>query len=88
MLSFLLRIMTPIFQRLIALAVRILLGFLLLREMPFAVCCHPSHMRNVFFLVLRGILVGVLLQDLDDLAPTEPRKSVKKDRVPVELGAT
>ena len=62
--------MTPIFERLVALAVGVLLSLLLLRQMALAIRCHSSHMRNVVAVVLARILFGVLLEDLDDLAAT------------------
>ena len=62
--------MAPILQRLVALAVCVLLGFLLLGEMTFAIRCHSSHMRNVVLVVLAWILLWILFQYLHDLAAT------------------
>jgi len=46
----------------------ILLGLLLLRKMAFAVRNDLSHVRQVVLIVLLVVLLGVLFQDLDDLA--------------------
>lgn len=54
--------------RLIRLARMILLGLLLLRKMAFAVRNDLSHVRQVVLIVLLVVLLGVLFQDLDDLA--------------------
>lgn len=54
----------------VALAFRVLLCLLLLREMAFAVCNHPSHVVNIFLVILLRILLRILLENLDDLAST------------------
>jgi hypothetical protein len=60
--------MSPILQTLITLTIRILLRLLLLRQMPLAIRSHAAHMRDVIFVVSRGVFLRVLLQDLDDFA--------------------
>ena len=60
--------MPPIFQTPVALAICILLRFLLLRQMAFTVCNYAAHVRKVIFIVVGGVLLRVLLQDLDYLA--------------------
>ena len=62
-----LRVMTPIFQRLVTFAVGVLLGLLLLSQMPFVVTDHLSHMAEVIFVVLGWILLRIFLQNLNDL---------------------
>jgi hypothetical protein len=60
--------MPPVFQTLITLAVRVLLSLLFLRKMSLAVRNNLAHVVNVILLVLARILLGVLLQNCDDLA--------------------
>jgi hypothetical protein len=60
--------MPPILQTLVALAVRILLRFLFLREVSLAVCHHLPHMIDIVLLIAVRILLWVLLQDSNDLA--------------------
>ena len=60
--------MAPVFQRLIALAVGVLLGLLFLCEMSFAVRDYLSHMLEIFFLILIRVLVGIFIQDLVNVA--------------------
>lgn len=60
--------MPPILQAAIALAVRVPLGLLLLREVPLAVRDDAAHVVDVVLVVLGRVLLGVLFQDLDDLA--------------------
>jgi hypothetical protein len=66
--SSLLRIVTPVLQTLIALAIRILLRLLLLRKMPLTIRHYLTHMINIFLLVFTSVFRWVLLQDGDDLA--------------------
>lgn len=65
----LLRIMPPVLQTARALAVRILLGLALLRQMPLAVGHHLAHVIDVVLIVGLGVLVRVLLEDFDNLSP-------------------
>ena len=60
--------MTPVLQTLVALAIRVLLRLLLLRQMPLAVRNDLAHVGQVFFIVLLRVFLWILLQDLDDLA--------------------
>ena len=62
--------MPPILQRLITLALGVLLRFPLLCQMPLVIRHHLAHVGNIFLFILVGILLGILLQDLDDLATT------------------
>ena len=66
----LLRIMSPILKAPCAPAVRAFFRCLFLRQMAFAVRNYLSHVVNIFLIVAIGILVRVLLEDLDDLQPT------------------
>ena len=65
--------MAPVFQALIALAVGILLCLFLLGQVSLAVRGHSPHMINVILIVVAWVFLRILLQDLDDLATTEPR---------------
>lgn len=65
----LLRVVPPVLQALVTLAVRVLLRLLFLRQVPLAVRNHLAHVIDVVLVVLGGILLGVLFQDGDDLAP-------------------
>jgi hypothetical protein len=65
----LLRVMAPVLQTPRALAVRILLGLVLLRQMPLAVGHHLAHVIDVVLVVGLGVLVRVLLEDFDNLSP-------------------
>ena len=62
--------MTPVLQRLVTFALGVLLGLLLLSQVPFVVTDHLSHMAKVLFVVLRWILLRILLQNLNDLTTT------------------
>ena len=62
--------MTPVLQRLSTLALRILLRLSFLGQMALVVRHDFEHVANVVLVVLAGIFVWVLLQDLDDLAAT------------------
>ena len=53
--------MSPVLQAPRRLALRILLRFLFLREMPLAVSHHPPHMSYVFLVVATWTLFRVLL---------------------------
>lgn len=67
-LSGLVRIMAPVLQTLIALAVRVLLRLLLLCQMSFAVGSYAAYVRDVILVVFGRILSRVLAEDLDDFA--------------------
>lgn len=60
--------MPPILQTLITLTIRILLRLLLLRKMSLAVRNDLAHVINVVLLILVGVLLGILLQDGNNLA--------------------
>jgi hypothetical protein len=60
--------MSPILQALVTLTIRILLRLLLLRQMPLAVRHDLPHMINIVLIVLAWILLGILLQNRNDLA--------------------
>ena len=68
------RIVSPIHQALEAIAVGVLLGLPLLGEMPFVVGSNSAHMGQIILIVLLGILLGVLLQDLNDLTTAGRRQ--------------
>lgn len=59
--------MPPVLERLVALAVGILLCLLLLSEVTLAVGDHTTHVLQIIFVVARPIPTGVVLQDFDDL---------------------
>ena len=67
------RIMTPVLQAFIAVAVGVLFGLLLLCQMPLVVCSYTAHMRKVIFIILGRILFRILLEDFDDLPATSPQ---------------
>lgn len=60
--------MTPILQRLIAFAIRILFGFFLLCKVSFVIAYDLSHMLNVFLVVLGRILLWILTQNFNNFA--------------------
>lgn len=62
--------MAPIFERLVALTIGVLLSFFLLGEVALAICSDSSHVRDVVLVVLARILFGILLKNLNDLAAT------------------
>ena len=66
----LLRIVAPVLQALVRLAVRVPLCGALLREMPLVVGHDLPHVGDVVLLILVWIFVGVLLQDFNNLAAT------------------
>lgn len=66
----LLSIMTPILQALIAVAVGVLLGFLLLGEMPLVIGGNFAHVIDVVLVISGWVFLGILLQDLDNLTTT------------------
>lgn len=66
-----LRIVAPILQTPRALALRIFLRLLLLRQVPLAVRHDAAHVVDVVLVVLVGVLFGVLFEDGDDFAATE-----------------
>jgi hypothetical protein len=59
--------MSPIFQALITLAIRILLGLLFLCQMPLAISNHLTHVIDIVLFVLAWVFVGIVLQDGDNL---------------------
>lgn len=59
--------MSPILERLVALAAGVLLGLLLLSEVTLAVSDHTPHVLKIIFIVARRIPTGVVLEDLHDL---------------------
>jgi len=48
--------------------------------MAFVVRNDFAHVRDVVFLVLAGILLGILLEDLDDLTTTEEGEWITRSR--------
>jgi hypothetical protein len=72
--SRLLRIMPPILQALVTPALRILLRLLLLREVSLTITHHLAHVLQVLIIVLLGVPLRVLLQDLDYLAAALARR--------------
>lgn len=67
--------MAPILQTPRALAVRILLGLALLRQMPLAVGHHLAHVVDVVLVICLGVLVRVLLEDFDNLSPASSHEN-------------
>lgn len=65
---FLLSVMAPVLQRFVRFAVRVLFRRLFLRKMTLVVCHNFPHMGDVFLVILVWVLVGILLQDLDDIS--------------------
>lgn len=63
--------MPPVLQRLVALAVRVPFGLLLLRQMSLAVSDDLTHVGNVLLLISLRVLGGIFVQYLDDLAATD-----------------
>ena len=63
--------MPPILQGLVALAIRVLFGLVLLRQMSLAVSDDLTHVGNVVLLVIVRVFRGVLVQYLNDLAATD-----------------
>jgi hypothetical protein len=66
-----LSIVAPVLERLVRFTVGVLFGFLLLGEMAFVICSDFTHMGQVILVVLRGVLLWILLQDLNYLAATD-----------------
>jgi hypothetical protein len=66
--SRLLRVMPPILQALVTPALRVLLRLLLLREVSLTITHHFAHVLQILVIVLLGVPLRVLLQDLDYLA--------------------
>ena len=62
------RVMPPVLQAARGPALRILLGLLLLREVALAVGHYAPHVSDVVLVVGVRVLLGVLVQDLDDFA--------------------
>jgi hypothetical protein len=62
--------MAPILQALVAVAVGVLLGLLLLCQMTLVIRSDLAHMRQVVLVVLGRVLLGILFEDLDDLSAT------------------
>ena len=62
--------MAPVLQRFVALAAGNLLCLFLLRQVAFVVADDLPHVTNILAVVFAGILVGVFLQNLDDLTAT------------------
>lgn len=60
--------MAPILQTPRTLRLRILLRFLLLRQMPLAIRHDAAHVVDIVLVVFIRVLVGVLLEDGDDFA--------------------
>ena len=52
----------------LAFAVAVSFCFLLLGKVAFAVAHYSSHMTKIILLIPRWIFLGMLLQDLNDLA--------------------
>lgn len=61
-------IMSPILRTLITLAIRILLGHFLLREMSLAIRDNVPHMIHVVLVIRLCIFLWVLIQNVDDCA--------------------
>ena len=70
--------MAPVLQALEAVTVRVLLGVFLLGQMAFVVRRHASHMGQVIIVIPGGILLWILLQDLNDF-PTTVRDQLLAD---------
>lgn len=62
--------MAPVLERLVAVAAGVVLGRLLLRQVPLAVHGDSPHVRHIISVVFARILLGVLAQDLEDFAAT------------------
>jgi len=62
--------MSPILQAFVRVAIRILLGLLLLGQMAFVVSSNLPHVGYIGFLIFRWVFLRVLLQDLHDLSTT------------------
>lgn len=70
MVSCFLSVVSPITKASITLAVGVLLRRLLLRQVPFAVGNNLAHVWDVLIVISFGVLLGVLLEDLNDFSPT------------------
>lgn len=66
----LLRVVTPVLQRLSTLALWILLCFSLLCQVSLVVSYHLTHVANIVLVVLAGVFLWVLFQDFDDFTAT------------------
>ena len=62
--------MTPILQRLIAVAICVLLGLFFLCEVALVVGGDAPHVLEVFVIVFGRVFLRVLLQNFNDLAAT------------------
>lgn len=63
--------LAPVLQRFITSAVCVFFGGLLLRKMALVVGSNSTHMLHVLVVIFRGIFLGVLFQDLNNLATTD-----------------
>lgn len=62
------RIVTPILQWLVTLAIGILLSFLFLRKMTLIISHHASHMINIRITVFGRIFVRIMRKDINDFS--------------------
>lgn len=62
------RVMPPVFEGFVALAVGILLGLLFLGQMTLAIRDHLAHMPEVRLIISRGVPIWVLLENINNLA--------------------
>lgn len=76
----LLRIMAPVLQASRALALGVLLRFPFLGQMSLTIRHHLPHVCDVLLLVCVGVLVWVLLEDLDDLAAAAQYDTLSEGR--------
>lgn len=60
--------MSPILQTLITFAIGVLLCLLFLSKMPLAIRHDLPHMIDVVLLILAGVLLGILLENRNNLA--------------------
>lgn len=81
----LLRVVAPVLQALVRLAVGVAFGRVLLRQVPLVVGHHLAHVRDVVVLVPVRLALRVLLEDLDDLAaagrPNPSADRIGSDRI-------
>lgn len=74
------RIVSPVLQALVAVAISVLLGMLFLSEMAFVIRSNSTHVCKIILIVLGWIFLWVLLQDFNDF-PTTIQESAGRTTV-------
>lgn len=77
--------MSPILQRSIRVAIGVLFGLLLLRQMTLVVCSDSAHVLEVILVILGWVLLRILFQYLNDF-PATLRKSAIQEITRPSLG--